>query len=96
LNKLQEANFCGCQKNYISEKPVLIGCIREGELKTKELQDKFYNCTIQYGEHYSDIGDNNYVEHYGRWSWNPQKCMVQKTKMDSDIEKVLNVKINYI
>jgi mannosyltransferase OCH1-like enzyme len=92
---VREGNFCGNEKGYKSEEPTTIGYIRE-VLKTKELQSKFYNCTLKYGERYDKNNEDNYVEHYGAFSWNPNECHVQKTKMDDEIEKEVHLGINFV
>lgn len=91
-----EGGFCGCVRRSKLKDLTVIGCIRDTELLTKELQDKFYLGTLRYGEHYSKDEDGNYVEHYGKSTWNKKECIVDKTKMDLDIDKIFDRNINFV
>ena len=91
-----EGGFCGCVKNSKLSRPKVVGCIRDTELLTNDLKNKFFNCTLKYGEHYSSDTDGNYVEHYGNNTWNPKRCTMNKTKMDVEIECKIHNGINFI
>jgi hypothetical protein len=38
--------------------------------KYKQLRDKFFNCTLKYGEFYGD--EHYYINHYHDFTWNPK------------------------
>jgi len=56
---------------------------------------KFYNGTLKYGEYYGDP-KFNYLDHYTLWNWNPDKCKIQETCIDKDIQKIKDHGINYV
>ena len=55
---------------------------------------KFYNGTLKYGEYYGDP-KFNYLDHYTLWNWNPDKCKIQETCIDKDIQSIKDHKIIY-
>lgn len=45
------------------------------------LKEKFFNCTLTYGEYFGD-GDKEYINHYHDFTWNHKKCRTPLCKWD--------------
>ena len=48
--------------------------------KYKQLREKFFNCTLKYGEFYGD--EHYYVNHYHDFTWNPKNLRTELCKLD--------------
>ena len=53
-------------------------CLLWPHVETSEydrLRDKFFNCTLKYGEFYGD--EHYYINHYHDFTWNPKNLRIQ-------------------
>ena len=81
----EEVFFLGKDPNYFNTKEQLLYPVNsnDNDPKYSQLKEKFFNLTLKYGEHYSNI-QYCYIDHFNDFSCNIQSktCKVIETKYD--------------
>jgi hypothetical protein len=77
-----------CNKKYLETHPknhVFLYPHTE-TMKFFELRDKFFNCTLKYGEYYGDP-KYYYINHYHDFTWNPKNLKTPLCKFDEELKE---------